>query len=168
MEVNQTFFEEIKALDTAVLVKTLKYSKNFTGAQEGIYILQIMSNEGFTRHKEVAELLGVSRSYISLRIKEAKEEYKDVALTRPVGRPKHITYELEEIHGSKVPLRLISKVGELPASEMTKMLMQHMIYLNKTEEQNAFENILGVLIESSDFSKEMIENIFSETLKGLE
>jgi hypothetical protein len=159
--------EELQDMDTETLIQEVRDNYSLTSELEGLYILQIMQREGYTRHKEVADVIGVSRSYVSLRIKAAKEKYGNIALSRPVGRPKHLVMELDEIHGDNVPLRLVSKVGDIPNSELTRMLMTHIVALSEDNRENFFKEIINYAIDTGKFTNEEIVGYLNEVIKEL-
>lgn len=160
-------FNEIQGMDTKILIEEIKFNRNLTSADEGLYILQIMQQEGFTRHKEVADILGVSRSYVSLRIKDAKEKYGNIVLSRPAGRPKHFIMELDELYGNKVPLRLISKVGEIPNSELIRMLMTHIANLGKENREDFLKEIINHVVDTQEYSKEEVIDSLTKIIDEL-
>lgn len=160
-------FEEIKKMDAKTLIEEVKNNYNLTPGQEGLYILQIMQQEGYTRHKEVADVLGVSRAFVSLRIKAAKEAYGDIALSRSAGRPKHLIIELDELYGDKVPLRLISKVGEIPDSELIRMLMTHVVNLGIENKEDFFNEIIQDIVDTGEYTKEEVINDLEKVLDKL-
>lgn len=159
--------EQLSGKDGDTIISELKSRHTLTPEQQGLYILQIMKEEGFTRHKEVADVLGVSRSFVSLRIKAAKEKYGDITISRTVGRPKHLSFELDEIHGDKVPLRLISKIGEIPNRELTKMLMTHIVSLNKDNREQFFNDIIRDVMETGKYTKEEAIDLLDQALSEL-
>lgn len=159
MDENKQLLEELQDMNTETLIREFKYNHNLTPEQEGLYILQIMQKEGYTRHKEVADKIGVSRSFVSLRIKSAKTKYGNIISSRPVGRPKHTTIELDEIYGENVPIRLISKLGDMAEEELARKLLVHVLSVFKEKELNPFIEIKETQIYNVEELKTLLEKV---------
>lgn len=117
------FQELIKDWSAEKLIEEFKNNIHLTDEQQGAIIMQLMEMKGITRHIEVAEILGVSRSYVSLRAKKAREKYPG-DYEKPVrGRPRSSIIELDEFLGDKeIPLRLVVKKPGLTNSHIYQLL----------------------------------------------
>ncbi|WP_206669884.1 hypothetical protein [Paenibacillus luteus] len=108
------------------LIRELKTNQNYTIEQQGVMIVKLMDKKDLLRHMDVAEILGVSRSYISIRIAKALKQYPELPRPkRKMGRPRNRTIELDEfISDQKIPIRLVIKDGSRKTNEQVKDYLQ--------------------------------------------
>jgi hypothetical protein len=114
--------EIYKGYNADELIGELKNNRNLSLEQQGLMIIRLMELKNFKRHNDVAEILGFSRSYCSIRIAEAKKKHDTLNTTQNVGRPSHKVIDLDRIIGADIPLRLIIKTGEIPKVEIIRLL----------------------------------------------
>jgi hypothetical protein len=94
------FLERIMKLDSEQLLALLR--KGSLGLKEqGFILLRLMDLHKYNKHGEIADLLNVSRPYISIRIKEARAEYPNEAPITSVGRPRHKKINVKETFGEE-------------------------------------------------------------------
>lgn len=122
MEINSktTGIEGIELLPTDLLIEQLKdNSDQIEDILQGYYMLRLKNLLGLQRHREIAELIGKSPSYVSYRIRLAKE---NIPIPGKQGRRSFETYELDEVIGEDIPLRIQSKIGVIPTKDLAEYL----------------------------------------------
>lgn len=113
------------------LIEDLKrdYTRNarqYTVEQQGVMMVKIMDKKKLIRHSDVAEILGVSRSYVSIRIAKAMEKYPELPKPkRKMGRPRNRIIELEKfIPDQTIPIRLVVKNGSRTSDKQVKEYLE--------------------------------------------
>lgn len=118
----QGFLLQAEDKSAEELIRELKSNQNYTIEQQGVMIVKLMDKKDLLRHMDVAEILGVSRSYVSIRIAKALKQYQELPRPkRKMGRPRNRTIELDEfIPDQKIPIRLVVKDGSRKTNEQVK------------------------------------------------
>ncbi|MBW5449362.1 hypothetical protein GE107_25375 [Cohnella sp. CFH 77786] len=122
----QGFIKQAEAKSADELIHELKTNQNYTVEQQGVMIVKLMEKKNLLRHMDVAEILGLSRSYVSIRIAKALKQYPELPRPkRKMGRPRNRTIELDEfIPGQKIPIRLVVKDGSRTSDEQVKKYLE--------------------------------------------
>lgn len=124
MEINSktTGIEGIELLPTELLITELSNNaEQIDDILQGYYMLRLKDLLGLKRHREIGEMIGKSPSYVSYRIRLAKEK---IPIPGKQGRRSYETYELDEIIGEDIPLRIQSKIGIIPTKDLADYLKE--------------------------------------------
>lgn len=124
MEINSktTGIEGIELLPTELLISQLKNNaEQIDDVLQGYYMLRLQDLLGLKRHRDIAELIEKSPSYVSYRIRLAKN---NIPIPGKQGRRSYKTYELDEIIGDDIPLRVQSKIGVIPTKDLSEYLKE--------------------------------------------
>lgn len=118
----QGFLQQADTYNGEELILELKKTGKYTLEQQGVFIVKLMEKQGLYRHIDVAEILGVSRAYVSIRISKALKKYSELPTPqRKMGRPRNRILELDQfIPGQKIPIRLVIKNGSRITNEDVK------------------------------------------------
>lgn len=115
-----TGIEGIELLPSDLLIELLKHNaEQLDDVLQGYYMLRLKDLLDLRLHRDIANLINKSPSYVSSRIRVAKE---NIPIPGKQGRRSFETYELDEIIGDDIPLRIQSKIGIIPTKDLSEML----------------------------------------------
>lgn len=122
-----TGIEGIELLPRDLLIDLLKNnSEQLDDVLQGYYmqrlkeLLRIEAEDNKKiLNRDIANLINKSPSYVSTRIRAAKE---NIPVPGKQGRRSFETYELDKIIGEDIPLRIQSKIGIIPTKDLSEML----------------------------------------------
>lgn len=122
-----TGIEGIELLPRDLLIDLLKNnSEQLDDILQGYYMLRLKdllvleaNDNKKVLNRDIANLINKSPSYVSTRIRAAKE---NIPVPGKQGRRSFETYELDEIIGEDIPLRIQSKIGIIPTKDLSEML----------------------------------------------
>jgi len=131
--------EQIKDFSNEELIDKILRDKHLKRPEQGIIIIELMNRKGLIRHGDVAEIIGLSRSWVSLRIAAAKAKYQISDTSEGVGRKKHAVIEVDDLTGRMdIPLRITVKVGDLPKKEVIRLLKEAAKLMEKLKEEDIY------------------------------
>ena len=116
----------------------------------GFYIHWLMQLHDIKSQREFAKKIEKSPAFVSSRLKAFRENVEQRR-----GRPSHTAYNLDQLAGEDIPLRVVSKVGNLSSIDLARLLKRACESFKRYNKDIPFEKVYQnqVIYHTLDFGE---------------